>query len=243
MLLQHSLKGAAIIALTISMTACAGMNEKLSRVNRPPPQSFANPASIPMPEQGMEVTQGNSLWSPQRTTFFKDQRARTVGDILTVMVEIDDRAEIENSTTRSRTSSENASVGALAGFENVIAGKLLPNGNDLSNLGEFGSTTNNSGDGEVDREEQIELVLAAIIANVLPNGNMVIKGQQEVRVNFENRILTLTGIIRPEDISINNSISYDKIAEARISYGGTGQITDVQQPRYGQQIYEAIFPF
>ena len=159
------------------------------------------------------------------------------------VVEIDDKAELDNSTTRTRDGSESASVGALAGFENVIAGKILPSGNDLSNLGEFGSTTSSNGDGQIDREEKVELVLAAIVANILPNGNMIIKGQQEVRVNFENRILTLTGIIRPEDISINNTISYDKIAEARISYGGTGQITDVQQPRYGQQIYEAIFPF
>ncbi len=243
MVLKHSLKAATAIAIMVSLSACAGMNERLSRVNRPPPQSFANPSTIPMPAQNMEIKQGNSLWSSQRTTFFKDQRARTVGDILTVMVEIDDKAELENSTTRTRSGNESASVGALAGFENVIAGKILPNGNDLSNLGQFGSTTDSSGDGQVDREEKIELVLAAIVADVLPNGNMVIKGQQEVRVNFENRILTLTGIIRPEDISINNSISYDKIAEARISYGGTGQITDVQQPRYGQQIYEAIFPF
>ncbi len=243
MIIKHTLKSAAIIALAVSMTACAGMNEKLSRVNRPPPQSFANPANIPMPAQSLEMKEGNSLWSSQRTTFFKDQRARTVGDILTVMVEIDDKAELDNSTTRTRDGSESASVGALAGFENVIAGKILPSGNDLSNLGEFGSTTSSNGDGQIDREEKVELVLAAIVANILPNGNMIIKGQQEVRVNFENRILTLTGIIRPEDISINNTISYDKIAEARISYGGTGQITDVQQPRYGQQIYEAIFPF
>lgn len=233
------------IAMMLSLTACAGMNERLSRVNRPPPQSFANPTQIPMPAKSLEIRQANSLWSSDRTrtTFFEDQRARQIGDILTVTVQIDDSAELENSTTRTRTSDEQNGITALAGIENIIDARLLPSGGDPSNLGQFSSTTNNNGDGQIDREEEINLTLAAIVADILPNGNMVIKGQQEVRVNFENRILTLTGIVRPEDIRIDNSISYDRIAEARVSYGGTGQITDIQQPRYGQQIFEAIFPF
>lgn len=241
--MNNTVKAVMSIAMMVSLSACAGMNEKLSRINRPPPQSFANPAQIPMPAQTIQVREANSLWSSDRTTFFKDQRARQIGDIVTVSVQIEDRAELENTTTRTRTSDEQNGITALAGLDRLAADKILPGAADTTNLGQFNSATNSEGEGEIDREEIIDLTLAAIVADILPNGNMVIKGQQEVRVNFENRILTLTGIVRPEDIRIDNTISYDRIAEARISYGGTGQITDIQQPRYGQQIFEAIFPF
>lgn len=231
-----------ISVLALSLSACAGMSEKLSRINRPPPQSFSDPGNIPMPAPQSDIRNANSLWATSRQTFFKDQRARQVGDILTVLVSIEDSAELDNETIRERDSSESANVATLLGLEGYI-GKVLPSGVNPANLADFGSTTNTNGKGEVDREEKIDMKLAAIVADILPNGNMVVKGTQEVRVNNENRILTLSGVIRPEDITIANTIGYDKVAEARISYGGLGQITDVQQPRYGQQVFEAISPF
>ena len=82
-----------------------------------------------------------------------------------------------------------------------------------------------------------------MITEVLPNGNLAIFGRQEVQVNFERRDLVVAGVIRPEDITSGNTIAYEQIAEARVSYGGQGQITDFQQPRYGQQLYDIVFPF
>lgn len=224
------------------LSGCAGMQEKLSRVNQAPPQSMVPVTAMPMPQQQPDIRMSNSLWSTNRQTFFKDQRARQIGDILTINVQIADKAELDNETKRNRASSEGANATNVLGLE-TYAGKVLPGPLDLENLAKVGSTTATNGKGEVDREEKINMKMAAVVTDILPNGNMVIKGNQEVRVNFENRILNLAGVIRPEDINLDNTISYEKIAEARISYGGHGQITDIQSPRYGHEVLEAILPF
>ena len=184
----------------------------------------------------------NSLWASHRQTFFKDQRANNVGDILTVVIDIDDEAELENESERSRDGSENFGLNSLLGIETQLT-KVLPEGVIGSELVDTDSSSSSSGSGSIEREEEVRMTLAATVTQLLPNGNMLIQGRQEVRVNFEKRVLELAGVIRPEDITVDNSISYDQIAEARISYGGKGQITDVQQPRYGQQVYDILFPF
>jgi flagellar L-ring protein precursor FlgH len=183
----------------------------------------------------------NSLWRTGARGFFKDQRAARVGDILTVRVKIDDKAEIDNSTARSRSNNESMGIPNLFGLENKL--KELDPPLDPSNLANASSTASSSGQGSVDREEDIETNVAAVVTQVLPNGNMVIEGRQEIRVNFEIRELIVAGIVRPEDIQSDNIIDSNKIAEARIAYGGRGQITDVQQPRYGQQVMDIVLPF
>jgi flagellar L-ring protein precursor FlgH len=163
------------------------------------------------------------------------------GDIMTVVIEIDDKAEISNSTARSRDGSQNLSMPSLFGSPQRLQGDAT----DIDGTNPVGVSSNSSssGDGSVRRKEKLELRVAATIVDELPNGVLAIEGIQEVRVNFEIRELLVSGYVRPEDISRQNEITYDKIASARISYGGRGQITDVQQPRYGQQVLEAILPF
>jgi flagellar L-ring protein precursor FlgH len=234
------------------LSAC-GASDRLANVGKPPevtqivnPQTQPDyqPVSMPMPAPEIASRQPNSLWQSNRKSFFKDQRASNIGDILTVMIDIKDKAEIDNSTNRSRTSNEGAGVTNLLGFETMLDRiPLIPSEVDNQNLINAQGTSNFSGTGATDREEKITMKMAATIVQILPNGNLVIAGNQEVRVNFEKRILNIKGIIRPEDISVDNSISYEKIAEARITYGGKGQITDYQQPRYGQQIMDVIMPF
>ncbi|MBI1327378.1 MAG: flagellar basal body L-ring protein FlgH [Alphaproteobacteria bacterium] len=246
---------ALILMASVSLSACA-IGEKLSEVGAPPAQSSIEnptlakgyqPITMPMPTPEPHTKLANSLWSGDKRGFFKDQRASTVGDILTVTINMDDEAKFENDTTRSRTSGTTAGAPTLMGMEvNPAQGRLakvLPEAFSLGNLFETDSNTTHNGSGEIERKEKIELKLAATITQVLPNGNMVIKGRQEIRVNYENRVLDLSGVIRPQDIAIDNSVPYDKIAEARISYGGKGQIMDVQQPPYGQQVLEILSPF
>lgn len=249
--IKAALPKMASLAAVLSLCACGGIQERMSRIGVEPPlskienpyqQSGYQPVSLPMPPQEVATPAPNSLWQPARQTFFKDQRAHKVGDILTVLIDVDDEAEMRNRTQRQRTGEETATLPNLLGLESKL-GKILPDAVDPTNLAIAGSESTNVGDGQIRREEEIRLKLAAMIMQVLPNGNFVIQGKQEMRVNYDLRELTLQGVIRPEDILNTNSISYDKIAEARISYGGKGTTSDIQQPRYGQQIFDAIFPF
>lgn len=256
--MKHKIIKTLCIGFAITqLTACSAVDRlanvgeapTLSTIENPTTQSGYKPVSLPMPTPQPDMRQANSLWSSGKNGFFKDQRAGNVGDILTVLIEIDDEAELDNSSSRNRSSGENSNLNSILGYEQSLA-KVLPEAiNNAAtgllnpNIANFDSASNHSGSGSIDREEEITVRLAALVTQELPNGNLVIQGRQEVRVNYEKRILELAGVIRPEDITINNSITYDKIAEARISYGGKGQITDVQQPRYGQQVFDVLFPF
>lgn len=198
--------------------------------------------AMPMPAPNVEPAQANSLWRPGSRSFFKDQRARVIGDIVTVVIDINDRARLDNATERKRDNGESAELPAFGGLEQKLV-DLLPDGANADRLVDLSSASSARGEGSVDRREDVELTVAAIVTDVLPNGNLVIAGKQEVRVNYEVRELTVTGVIRPEDISNANRIQHTQVAEARISYGGRGQLTDVQQARYGQQLYDILFPF
>jgi len=183
-----------------------------------------------------------SLWTSGRSSLFGDRRAELRGDILTVVIEIDEKAEISNKTDRSRSSGQTMGVPSLFGIPQRLDAEL-PAGATLADAVSITSQSSYQGDGSVARNEKLTLRVAATVVEELPNGVLRIEGQQEVRVNFEMRELIVTGYVRPTDISRQNEITYDKIAGARISYGGRGQITAVQQPRYGDQIVDAILPF
>jgi len=182
----------------------------------------------------------NSLWRNGSRAFFKDQRAAQVGDILTVTVNITDKAAIANETQRSRTNAEDSGVTDFIGSK-LLTGKaaqVMP-GRILT----ADSTASSDGKGSVNRQEALQTNVAAVVTQILPNGNLVVEGKQEIRVNFEIRELVVAGIVRPEDIQSDNTIDSSKIAQARIAYGGRGQLMDVQQPRYGQQVLDVLLPF
>ena len=184
----------------------------------------------------------NSLWRTGARTFFNDQRASKIGDILTVQINIDDSAKTSNTTSSSRTSGITAGVPHLLGLESSL-GKILPGGFDPANAIQTNSKTTNDGAGAVNRAEKISLTIAAVVSGVLPNGNLVIQGTQEVRTNSEVRQLTVAGIVRPEDITSSNTIQHTQIAEARINYGGRGDISRVQKTPAGQSLIERFTPF
>ena len=197
---------------------------------------------MPMPKAERPLPMANSLWRPGSRSFFKDQRAQRVGDIVTVNGAIADTAEMDNTTTCTRSNTEDGDITNLFGVENQL-NKILPGAVTPSSLLSLGSASKSTGVGEVERSESISMTVAAVVTQILPNGNLVIWGHQEVRVNFEVRELMVAGVVRPEDISSSNTVSHTQIAEARIAYGGRGQLTDVQQPRYGQQVLDIILPF
>lgn len=239
----------AVAVLFAAGVAGCSAADRLANVGEPPALTAIEdptqapgyrPVSMPMPDPEPAVYQPNSLWRTGSRAFFRDQRARQVGDILTVIVNISDSAEFDNTTARSRKNGEN--LGATGAIGNRIV-ELLPDGTTGSALVDIDSDASSSGTGSVDREEKLTTTIAAVVTQVLPNGNLVIEGRQEIRVNFEMRELIIAGIVRPEDINAANTIDSSKIAQARISYGGRGQITDVQQPRYGQQVLDILLPF
>ena len=225
-----------------SRLAEVGSAPKMTQVSSPTDRPDYRPISLPMPAPTLGERHPNSLWRPGARAFLKDQRAGQVGDLLTVNIKIEDKAQLQNETSRARDNSETAGLPKFLGFESKLS-KILPSAVDPSSLVDASSASGSKGTGAVNRNETINLKVAALITQVMPNGNLVIAGRQEVRVNYELRELNIAGVIRPADITADNTISYEKIAEARISYGGRGQITDVQQPRYGQQIFDIIFPF
>ena len=197
---------------------------------------------VPLNLQAQRQIDRASLWSKSRSSLLGDRRAIQSGDIMTVVIEIDDRAEISNATSRSRSGSESMGIPSFFGIPERV-NQALPDGASLDSAVSADSSSSSAGNGSVRRNEKLTLRVAATIVGVLPNGVLAIQGSQEVRVNFEIRELLVTGYVRPEDISRQNEITYDKIASARISYGGRGQISDMQQPRYGQQIADIILPF
>lgn len=250
MRMKTMMKTSLMILTCTALSACGAMERvenigkapDMSTIANPTTQEGYQPVSLPMPTPKYTTPQKNSLWAADRTTFFKDQRAKDVGDIITVTIAISDKAQLDNETERTRESGESAAAPSLLGVEGKLS-QVLPEAVDPTSLIDTSTDSSYKGSGTVDREEKIEVQLAALITQILPNGNMVLHGRQEVVVNYEKRILGIDGVIRPEDISVQNTVSYDKIAEARISYGGEGQLTDVQQPRYGQQLYDIVFPF
>ena len=239
-----------LLGSLVVLSGC-GTLSKLSEVGRPPELSpISNPVkdpnwrpvSMPMPRAELAPTQVNSLWRSGSRAFFKDQRAALVGDVLTVLVNIADTANLANATGANRTGSEQAGLPNFLGLEAQLP-KLIAKGLDVKNLVNSSSTNNNAGTGTIKRAETVTLRLAGEVTQVLPNGNLVVTARQEVRVNSELRELSVSGVVRPQDIASDNTVMHDRMAEARIAYGGRGTLTDLQQPRYGQQVLDVLLPF
>ena len=215
-----------------------GEQPKLSSIDNPTTQPGYKPVQMPMPKPEAVSFNANSLWRNGSRSFFKDQRAHQIGDLLTVTVNITDQANFANETQRSRSNTEDSGITAFLG-SNLLTGKTALPGRLLT----ADATASSDGKGSIQRQESLTTNIAAVVTQLLPNGNMVVEGKQEIRVNFEMRELIVAGIVRPEDIQSDNTIDSSKIAQARIAYGGHGQITDVQQPRYGQQVMDVLLPF
>lgn len=215
-----------------------GRDPQLTATEDPTKDPKWRPLSMPVPSRQPSPNEANALWRSGSRAFFKDQRAAQVGDIITVLVNMNDSANLKNDTTATRASSETAGMPNFFGLEAIV-----PKAITASALISATSGNSNTGTGQIQRNEAVTLRLAGIITQVLPNGNLVVAARQEFMVNSELRNLQVTGVIRPQDIASDNTVPHDRMAEARISYGGRGQLTDVQRARWGQQMMDILIPF
>ena len=237
-----------LVALTV--TGCnvlsrlseVGDGPELTKIVNPVARPDYRPVSLPMPPPQVAEENPNSLWRAGAKAFFKDHRAKEIGDVLTVKLDFTDKATFDNVTTRERDDSEDTNITQLLGLEAEFS-KVLPQAVSAASLLSFDNAHETKGEGKVDRQEVISLTFAAVVTQILPNGSLVIVGRQEIRVNSELRELMVTGVVRPSDIDSDNTISHEKIAEMRVAYGGSGTISQLQQPRWGTQIWDIIFPF
>jgi flagellar L-ring protein precursor FlgH len=239
-----------VLLLLPTLLAACGNLQRLSEVGRPPAMTPSSdptkepsyrPITMPMPTPEHAPVEANALWRAGSRAFFKDQRAAMVGDIVTVLVSIADNADVKNNTNATRSANESMGTPNMLGLELALP-HIIP-GINPSSLISASSGNGNTGTAEIKRNETITLRLAGVITQVLPNGNLVVAARQEVRVNSELRELQVSGVIRPQDIASDNTVLHDRMAEARIAYGGRGQLTDVQTPRWGQQVLDIIMPF
>ena len=239
------------VSSLFALAACASIKEaangpSLTPISSPAlAASMGSPAAVVASQNQVPPSGGqsaNSLWRPGARAFFIDQRANRVGDILTIAITIDDSAQLSNSTDASRSNATQGGVAHFFGLEQTL-GALFPAGYDPAKMIDQQGKTLSSGTGSVKRQERIQLTIAAIVTGVLPNSNLVIQGRQEVRANNELRELLVSGIVRPEDISSANTIKHTQIAEARISYGGRGDISVAQKVPAGQALAMKFSPF
>ena len=224
-----------------------GMMQRLGEIGSPPKMTPSSdptkapgyrPLTLPMPAQTPVPPTADALWRPGSHAFFRDQRASQVGDIVTVVVNVTDTADVTNTTTATRTSSKTMGTPNLFGLEAVMPAVMT-----AASLVNTNSTNSNVGTGETKRGETVTLRLAGVVTQVLPNGNLVVSARQEMRVNSELRELVVSGVVRPQDIASDNTVLHDRMAEARIAYGGRGELTDVQTAPWGQQALDILLPF
>ena len=245
--LQHAIVATTLAVCVSGCNMATRLSEvgdypEMSKITNPQAQPGYRPVNLPMPAPQPVTENPNSLWRAGAKAFFKDIRAKDVGDTLTVRLKLDDSAKMQNITKRKRDDNQALGIDSIFGYETKL-GKFFPKNVDNADLFAFGAKSNTDGDGNIGRSEKLELTFAAMVTQVLPNGSLAILGRQEVRVNFELRELMLVGVVRPQDIEADNSISHERIAEMRVAYGGRGTLSDLQQPRWGTQIMDILLPF
>ncbi|HUB50480.1 MAG TPA: flagellar basal body L-ring protein FlgH [Acetobacteraceae bacterium] len=235
-----------LLCLALLLSGCGALT-RLSEVGRPPAMTPSadptkdpdwRPLTMPMPARQPTPSEPNALWRSGSRAFLKDQRAAQVGDVITITVNINDTATLNNVTSTTRASGESAGMPNFFGLET-----MLPKAVTASSLLSLSSGNNNTGTGQIKRNEAVTLSIGGVVTQVLPNGNLVVAARQEMRINGELRELRVTGVVRPQDITSENTVQSNQIAEARIEYGGRGQLTDIQSPRWGQQVMDILLPF
>ncbi|MCR9270632.1 MAG: flagellar basal body L-ring protein FlgH [Henriciella sp.] len=227
--------------LAVTLTACAsgGSDQANQNVSAEPPTYWASTEASYTKQEGASAA---SLWTTAPNALLGMRRAKDVGDLLTVVVDMNDQASMQTSLSRNRQTNEQFNIAALLGLPQA-AGGLLPNGATLSPAIDYDRSSALSGDGALNRAEQVTFRLAARVVGVEPNGNLVIAGYQQTQVSDEVRYLTVSGVIRAQDITRTNTVSYEKIADANLSYLSRGETQAGIKRGMVPKVLEKVLPF
>lgn len=220
-----------------------GEAPQLSHIQDPTRLKGYQPITMPMPYGQDTIPSGKtpSLWQTGAQAFFKDQRAYKIGDIITVKVHIDQDESIEMTPTINRQNQGIATYNSMFGLEKAAANAF--GAASTPNVLNVTSNPQLTGSAKYEVKDKMTFQIAATVVQILPNGNMVVDGRQEMRLVNEVREVMIKGIVRREDISASNTINSEKVSELRISYGGRGDLSDMQSFPWGQQIANKLLPF
>jgi len=227
------------------LSACAGLNNGAGSGQA----GFLAPTQLSETQPtrylaGRNNNSDGSLWTASRHRgFFNDLRARHVGDLVTVNIVETSKATKKATTKTGRESSINAGISNLLGYEAKLSKIGVPGQFSNETMLKASMKNDFDGSGETTRDESMTAAITARVVEVTPSGNLVIKGAREIKVNNENQVITLMGIIRPEDISPDNTVLSSYIADARIAYSGRGPVSDKQQPGWLLRAVDYVWPF
>jgi flagellar L-ring protein FlgH len=222
------------LATLLLLTSCA-LPEKPPTAIREPLEEIEPPV--------LESNEPGSLWRESNHSMFADRKGRDVGDIVTVIISEKASASKEATTSTKRTSNMSASIPNFFGLENDKIWAKSHNPIDIQNLVNADFANGFDGNGTTTRKEDLSAFLTTQVVGRYPNGQLKIRGGKEVMVNNEVQIIYLTGIVRPVDITSNNTVNSTKILNARISYTGKGAISDKQEPGWAMRMLDYVWPF
>ncbi len=197
---------------------------------------------MPHEEKNREKTEG-SIWNESYTSRLYDNmyRASRVGDTVMIVVAEASSALGSGSTKANKKTDHKASIDALGNVMTKLS-KLLT-GLNPANLISGKTESKFQGEGETQRKGNLQAKISATVTHVLPNGNMVVRGDQHIKMNAEEQVLTVEGIIRPYDILPNNTVLSSSLADARIGYRGFGVVAEKQKPGWLVRVLDYIWPF
>lgn len=213
-----------------SQTQYAIRDDMYERLREAPPAPKYSPAP-------------GSLWKGEsnRNMLFADNKAVYQGDIITIVVNETSSAKNDASTNTSRSTSTEAKISALLGLDASILKRNANMGGEIAAGGT--STSTMKGSGDTNRGNTLKMNIAGRVVKVLENGNLLIEGRKQVTINDEDQYIVITGVIRPQDVTPDNTVDSKNIADARIIYTGAGVVTDKQRPGWGTRILDWIWPF
>lgn len=209
--------------LTLTASGCG-----MTRATERPPAPIA--IVQPTPPETLTPKKGSIWQTTDRNTLFLDNKARNVGDIITVKVSENASAINDANTKLDRNNSNSLNLNGSMDVTKILTNALGSAAGGLTS--NFGSTSAFEGKGKTDRKSQLSATISCVVTQVLANGNLRIEGRRDITVNHENQFILLSGVVRPEDISADNSVTSAQIADARIDYSGDGDIDEQQRPSW-----------